>query len=71
MMPTAHRSGKTAILGHTSDKQGEIINLGHLVCIDTYCYGGQWLTALEPKTGQVWQSNERGELRESTLLPPQ
>jgi serine/threonine protein phosphatase 1 len=71
MIPAAHCSGKTAILGHTPDKQGEILNLGHLVCIDTYCYGGQWLTALEPKTGQVWQSNERGELRESTLPPPQ
>lgn len=69
--PAAHRSGKTAILGHTSDKQGEIQNLGHLICIDTYCYGGHWLTALDPNSKQVWQSNERGELRESVLPPPQ
>lgn len=71
LMPAAHRSGKTAILGHTSNKQGEILNMGHLVCIDTFCYGGYWLTALEPDTKQVWQSNEQGELRESILPPPQ
>lgn len=71
MMPAVHCSGKTAIMGHTSDKRGEILNLGHLVCIDTYCHGGKWLTALEPKTKQVWQSNSRAELRESTLAPPQ
>jgi serine/threonine protein phosphatase 1 len=38
--PEPHISGKTAVLGHTSNKQGEILNLGHLICIDTYCHGG-------------------------------
>jgi len=69
-LPGPHCSGKTAILGHTSNKQGEILNAGHLVCIDTYCCGGGWLTALEPETGRVWQTSESGEYREGELPPP-
>ena len=69
LLPRKHCSGKTAVLGHTSNKQGEILNLGYLVCLDTYCYGGYWLTALEPDTNRVWQANQRGELRESELPP--
>jgi serine/threonine protein phosphatase 1 len=63
MTPGPHESGKTVIVGHTSQKGGEILDVGHLNCIDTYCYGGGWLTALEVGTGQVWQMNQRGELR--------
>ncbi len=55
-MPKPHTSGKIAILGHTANKQGKIINLGHLVCIDTYSHGGEWLTALEPATSKVWSA---------------
>ncbi len=61
--PAAHCSGKTAVLGHTSNKQGQILNLGHIVCVDTYCCGGYWLTALDVTTGRVWQTNETGEFR--------
>jgi serine/threonine protein phosphatase 1 len=69
--PAPHRSGKTAILGHTSNKQGEIVNLGYLICIDTYCCGGYWLTALDATTGRVWQSNEAGQFRMGELPPIQ
>lgn len=62
-VPTAHASGKTAIVGHTSQKNGEILDLGHLICIDTYCWGGGWLTALETTTGQIWQVNREGGVR--------
>ncbi len=61
--PRPHRNGKRAVVGHTHDRGGEIFDIGHLVCIDTYCYGGGWLTALELNTGQLWQSNMQGELR--------
>lgn len=71
LLPTMHASGKTAVLGHTSNKQGEVLNLGYLVCIDTYAHGGYWLTALEPDSKRVWQANERGVLRESKLPAPQ
>jgi serine/threonine protein phosphatase 1 len=67
--PEPHISGKTAVLGHTSNKQGEILNLGHLICIDTYCHGGCWLTAFDSTNGRVWQSNEAAEFR-SLELPP-
>jgi serine/threonine protein phosphatase 1 len=62
-VPAPHVSGKTAIVGHTSQKSGEILDLGHLICIDTYCWGGGWLTALEPATGNVWQADRDGRLR--------
>jgi serine/threonine protein phosphatase 1 len=67
--PEPHISGKTAVLGHTSNKQGEILNLGHLICIDTYCHGGCWLTAFDTTSGRVWQANEAGQFR-GTELPP-
>ena len=41
----------------------EILNRGHLVCIDTYCWGGGWLTALDVSTGQIWQADRNGRLR--------
>jgi serine/threonine protein phosphatase 1 len=63
MTPGRHVSGKTAIVGHTSQKGGEILDLGHLICIDTYCYGGGWLTALDVNTEEVWQANQSGEVR--------
>lgn len=61
--PGPHMSGKKAVVGHTPDKSGEIFDIGHLVCIDTYCYGGAWLTAVDVENGTVWQTNEEGELR--------
>ncbi|MGE3241178.1 MAG: metallophosphoesterase family protein [Pirellulales bacterium] len=64
-IPEPHASGKTAIVGHTSQKSGEIFRVGHLICIDTFCYGGGWLTALEPATGQVWQVDRRGAVRQT------
>lgn len=67
--PPPHRSGKTAILGHTSNKQAEVVNLGHLVCIDTYCHGGGWLTALDVTTGRLWQANQQGVVRTEELPP--
>jgi serine/threonine protein phosphatase 1 len=69
--PAPHVSGKTAVLGHTSNKQGQVVNLGHLVCIDTYCCGGYWLTAFDTTTGQIWQANESGEFRKGELPPIQ
>ncbi len=62
-IPDAHVSGKRAIVGHSSQKSGEILDVGHLVCIDTYCYGGGWLTALDVDTNEVWQVNRYGEFR--------
>lgn len=62
-VPGPHVSGKIAVVGHTSQINGEILDLGHLICIDTNCWQGGWLTAFDVEGGQVWQVNERGELR--------
>ena len=58
-----HFSGKTAIVGHTPQRSGAILDLGFLKCIDTHCHAGKWLTALEVTTGQLWQANQQGKVR--------
>jgi Calcineurin-like phosphoesterase len=63
VIPEQHESGKIAVVGHTSLKNGEIMDLGYLVCIDTYCWGGGWLTALEATTRQLWQVDRNGRVR--------
>jgi len=62
--PGPHSSGKTAIVGHASQKSGAILDLGYLKCIDTWCYGDGWLTALDVESGQVWQANKSGKMRD-------
>lgn len=64
-IPKPHRSGKLCICGHTAQKSGEILNAGHLLCIDTWVYGDGWLTAFDVGSGQTWQANKEGELRAS------
>lgn len=59
--PKRHCSGKTAVVGHTP--QSEILDLGYLICLDTGCCNGGWLTALEVNTKQCWQVNEKGQQR--------
>jgi serine/threonine protein phosphatase 1 len=58
-----HCSGKVAVVGHTPQWSGEVLDLGFLVCIDTNCHRGGWLTALDTGTGQVWQADSNGALR--------
>jgi serine/threonine protein phosphatase 1 len=60
---TPHCSGKVAVVGHTPQLSGEVLDLGFLVCIDTNCYRGGWLTALDTDTGRVWQADQTGRLR--------
>jgi len=59
-IPRAHFSGKTVITGHSSQKGGEILDLGYLKCIDTFCYGGGWLTGLDVHSGMTRQFNRDG-----------
>lgn len=61
--PGPHDTGKTVIVGHTSQKNGEILDLGHIKCIDTYCYGGGWLTGFDVSTEEIWQANSQGTMR--------
>jgi serine/threonine protein phosphatase 1 len=58
-----HCSGKVAVVGHTPQRGGEVLDLGFLKCIDTNCHRGGWLTALEVETGEVWQADAQGRMR--------
>ena len=58
-----HHSGKVAIVGHTPQSSGEILDMGFLICIDTNCARGGWLTALDVDSGRVWQADRAGRLR--------
>jgi serine/threonine protein phosphatase 1 len=58
-----HSSGKVAVVGHTPQRSGEVLDLGFLVCIDTNCARGGWLTALDTASGRVWQADRSGRLR--------
>lgn len=60
-----HFSGKTVVVGHSTQTGGEITDLGFLVLIDTGVSMGGWLTALEVNSGEVIQANEQGQLRNS------
>ncbi len=60
-----HFSGKTVVVGHTPQATGEILDLRFLIGIDTNCFRGGWLTALDVATGEVIQTNQPGELRRS------
>jgi serine/threonine protein phosphatase 1 len=69
-MPVAHYSGKTAIVGHTPQLDGRILDLGYLKCLDTGCGHGGWLTALEPTTGEVWRTPDIPNHRVRSLSRP-
>jgi serine/threonine protein phosphatase 1 len=65
-----HESGKIMICGHTQQRSGQPLNLGHAVCIDTWAYGDGWLTCLDVETGMYWRANQRGENRLRWLEEP-
>ena len=58
-----HKSGKKVICAHTAQADGLPVDIGHAICIDTYLYGGQWLTCLDVQGGKYYQANYLGETR--------
>ena len=58
-----HCSGKVLVCGHTQQRSGLPLDLGHAVCIDTCAYGNGWLTCLDVSTGRLWQANQSGRVR--------
>ncbi|QDU57069.1 metallophosphoesterase family protein [Aeoliella mucimassa] len=61
--PEPHQSGRTMVCGHTAQRSGVPLDVGHAVCIDTCAYGGGWLTCLDIASGWCWQANEAGKTR--------
>lgn len=62
-LPPPHESGKRVYLGHTPQPGGEVLALPHLVCLDTYCFGGGFLTAMNLDDGMLIQANRHGHIR--------
>lgn len=63
-MPEPHSSGKPVFVGHTPQAYGRISSLGHLVCLDTACFAGYWLSGMDVHSGETWQVSKLGHLRE-------
>lgn len=59
----AHKSGKKVICGHSPQLSGHPKDIGHAICIDTYLYGGLWLTVLDLTNGEYYQANNLGDVR--------
>jgi serine/threonine protein phosphatase 1 len=62
--PVPHSSGKTAIVGHSSQESGEVLDLGHVVCIDTNCWAGGWLTGMDVDSREIIQVDRDGNIRD-------
>jgi serine/threonine protein phosphatase 1 len=67
-LPLPHHSGKRVFVGHTPQPGGNVFNGGHVVCIDTYCFGGGFLTAYEISSNDVIQADRHGHLRRGSPL---
>ena len=61
-VPGPHCSGKIAIVGHTAQRNGQVLDLTYLKCIDTCCYGEGCLTAMDVYSGQLWQADKEGRM---------
>ena len=61
--PPLHDSGKIIVCGHTSQKSGVPLFNGNAVCIDTWAFGGGWLSCLHVESGKIWQANENEDTR--------
>lgn len=68
-IPAPHQSGKRVIVGHTEQRNGEVLDHGHVVCIDTAVCGYGWLTGLDVQSGQIWQTNRWGAVRDRQRDP--
>lgn len=62
LIPEPHISGRIAVVGHTANHKGRIYDFGHVIGLDTYCYGGGVLTAMDMKSGEIWQASQDGRL---------
>lgn len=60
-------TGQRVICGHTSQKDGLPARSRGWVCVDTYVYGGGWLTGLDVLTDEFFQADETGRFRTGQL----
>lgn len=62
-----HISNKIVVCGHTPQSTGKPLVTPAVVVIDTYAYGGAWLTALELHSKIAHQANAQGAYRTLVL----
>jgi serine/threonine protein phosphatase 1 len=65
---TAHPSGRRVLCGHTPQPNGLPSIRDGWVCIDTYAYGGMYLTAVDVETNEMFQANQNGDTRSGVRL---
>lgn len=62
-LPGPHQSGRRVFVGHTPQPMGRVLDGGHLICVDTCCFGGGYLTAMDLNDGAVIQFDASGHRR--------
>lgn len=62
--PQPHTSGKHVFLGHTPQPYGKIGEFDYFTCLDTGCFAGYWLSAMDVDSGEMWQISKHGHRRE-------
>lgn len=62
-VPMPHYSGKRVYVGHSPQAGGDILRHPHLVGVDTYCFGGGYLTAMNLETEDLTQTDRHGHVR--------
>jgi len=67
ILPPPHKSGKRVFVGHTPQSNGNVFDGGHLICVDTYCFGGGYLTAYETTSSKIIQADRHGHLRRAPV----
>lgn len=65
--PEMYRPDRTVVCGHTHRKNGAIADFGHTICIDTYAYGGKWLTCLNVETKEYLKATDQGQFEFNQL----
>ena len=55
--------GRRVVCGHTSQKSGRPLVFPGWACLDTFAWGGEWLTCLDVATDLVFQAKQSGEYR--------
>jgi len=58
-----HLSGKPCVSGHIAQRDGQVLDLGYYLCIDTHVYGDGWLTCMDMKNKSYVQANLAGNVR--------
>jgi serine/threonine protein phosphatase 1 len=58
--PPVYDPGKMVFCGHTPQKEGIPRRSGNTVFVDTYAFGGKWLSCINADNGQFWQANRKG-----------